>query len=149
MYTDRNKSFLSTLIASNSEYSNEGWRATLGVKTNKRFSNVSGNTVLSQEFYEEDIELDAKEKFTCGVSEELLQDYVDSELDELTAHRVERHIDACKRCEVISKELIELKILAKSLNSTGSVSLDIHGRLRAKLMAELNIDIDMIAEEEL
>lgn len=149
MYTGRNKSFLSSLNASNSHSSNEGWKATLHLGPNNRFFNISGNAVLSQDSYGEDLDLEAKEQYTCGVSEDLLQDYVDSELDELTALRVDRHLVVCKRCELICRELTDLKKLASSLNQTMNIEENIHARLRTKLIEELNIDIDRSVEEEL
>ncbi len=149
MYMDRNKSFLSTLNASNNVNSNEGWRATLNIGSNQRFFKISGNTVLSQDIYEEEKELVAKEQFCCGVSEELLQDYVDNELDELTAHRVERHVDVCKKCGPICKELIDLKSLARSLNDARPISPEIQSRLRSKLIVELNININSESEDDI
>jgi hypothetical protein len=147
MYTDRIKSFLSAQIASNIEYGNLSYASKDTRASRRGFWAVSGNVVLSQDFYGEEIDLEGSGQHTCGLSEELLQDFVDGELDELTAHRVERHVAACKRCEKICVETKELKNLSGSLNSNVSVPTDIHHRLRAKLIEELNIDIDKIPDE--
>jgi hypothetical protein len=147
MYTDRIKSFLSAQLASNIEYGNLGYASKDTRASHRGFRAVSGNVVLSQDFYEEEIDLEGSGQHTCGLSEELLQDYVDGELDELTAHRVERHVAACKRCEKICIETKELKTLSASLNSNLSAPTDIHHSLGDKLIEELNIDIDKIPDE--
>ena len=147
MYTDRIKSFLSAQLASNMECGNLSYSSRNMGASGKRFFAVSGNLVLSQDFYGEEIDLEGSGQHTCGLSEELLQDFVDGELDELTAHRVERHVAACKRCEKICTETRELKKLSQSLSRDASVSGEIHHRLRNKLLEELNIDIDEISDE--
>ncbi len=141
MYTDSNKAFISKFGASKNDC-NEGWQDTQNSEAAKGFFIISGNAVLSHDIYEEASELEAKEKYTCGVSEELLQDYVDCELDELTNHRLEKHLDSCKKCSTISNELEGLKNLAKTLNRSNIKNEEVHSRLRLRLLSELNVDID-------
>ncbi len=78
----------------------------------------------------------------CGLAEDILNDYVDCELDLSSRDRVEEHLCACKYCKETVNELLFLKASTGLLSNTKiDLDLGIKNRLRNALTKELGINL--------
>ena len=78
----------------------------------------------------------------CGLAEDILNDYVDCELDLSTRERVEEHLCTCTYCKETVNELMFLKASAGILSSNKKVlNIGIKERLREALNNELGINL--------
>jgi anti-sigma factor RsiW len=70
-----------------------------------------------------------REELRCREVGQVLQSYLDGELDELLARRVARHLEMCRRCGMSAETYIEIKqALRRSAGSPPQEAID---RLRA------------------
>ena len=69
------------------------------------------------------------EQLSCRDVANVLQGYLDGELDELLARRVTRHLEMCVRCGMRAETYVEIKRALR--HSTGSPPQDALHRLRA------------------
>lgn len=80
-----------------------------------------------------------KDEASCHEVARVLQSYVDGHVDELTARRVARHLEICRRCGLEAETYTRIK---ESLARRGGVDPEAVERLRAfgARLAELGPD---------
>ncbi len=66
---------------------------------------------------------------SCREVGQVLQSYLDGEVDELAAHRITRHLELCRRCGMESSTYAEIKA-SLARNGAQAVDLDAVTRLR-------------------
>ncbi len=126
------------------------------LSASKAYSPVSGepyfhvgNVVLREMAMEEKEEL--VEKFNlhsnCDIRDEILLEYLDGELDQLTSSRVSRHIPDCPLCAERLEEFKVLSAKAQELSESKPLDRDIKSRLMKRLKSELGLQSEMFNQE--
>lgn len=88
-----------------------------------------------------------KDMASCRQVGRLLQSYLDGEVDDLTARRVARHLDLCRRCGLEASAYAEIK---KALARRGNpVPRDAHERLQQIAEQLMETPPDQSAETEI
>jgi len=88
-----------------------------------------------------------KDMASCRQVGRLLQSYLDGEVDDLTARRVARHLDLCRRCGLEASTYAEIK---KALARRGTpVPGDAHERLLRFAEHLMDTPPDQSAENEI
>jgi hypothetical protein len=104
-----------------------------------------GNLVMHEERQlEEQAEKVKSNNITdCNKSEELLLEFLDGELDQVSRSRLEKHLSLCTSCEEKLEEFKMLKVESKKISSDTFLSHDIKTRLRKRLREELGLTFDV------
>jgi hypothetical protein len=125
------------------------------VRASKAYNNLSGvpflhagNTVLLRdtmvmEEIEELVDTTGSTDMACGLSEEVLLDFLDEELDQVSHSRVARHLAECTCCSALLEEFKNVKEISKKICSTPVPSDSIKSRLRDRLKSELGLKSDL------
>ncbi len=69
-----------------------------------------------------------KKEATCREVARVLESYLDGEVDDLTARRVARHLEVCRRCGLEASAYVEIK---RALRKRGALDQVMVQRLRA------------------
>jgi len=77
---------------------------------------------------------------SCSETELLVDDYVDSELNEIDTRRFERHVSSCSGCAEILQDTERVLSAARML-AERPISPAVSERLRARLREELGISL--------
>jgi hypothetical protein len=79
----------------------------------------------------------------CDQSEELLMEFLDGDLDQVSQSRVEKHLSVCATCQEKLEEFKSLKIESRKISSEKFLSQEIKTRLRKRLSEELGLRLDV------
>lgn len=61
---------------------------------------------------------------TCREALTAVQDYLDHRVDPALAHRIERHLQACRRCGLEARTYTEIKAALARRGGTGPAAVD-------------------------
>lgn len=75
----------------------------------------------------------------CDQSEELLLEFLDGDLDQVSQSRIEKHLSLCSSCVEKLEEFRILKVESRKISGETFLSQDIRTRLRKRLREELGV----------